>query len=165
MAGWLLRNLTEPNIGKYLLREEGEVIVDVVRRHWVVYIRPALEALGSAALFGVALYTSVEAAWLPMILGIAVLLHAVGLALRENMDRFVITDKRVFRVTGVLNRTFATMPLKRILDIAMEQPISGRLSGYAHFVFESAAQEQGLREIRYVGAPAERQRTIQRLVQ
>ena len=37
--------------------------------------------------------------------------------------------------------------------------------GYGHFVFESAAQEQGLRDIRYVGRPDERDLAIQRVVQ
>ena len=32
--GWLRRALTDPDIGRHLLREEGEVIVDEVRRHW-----------------------------------------------------------------------------------------------------------------------------------
>jgi hypothetical protein len=30
----------DPDIGRHLLREEGEVIVDIVRKHWVVYVVP-----------------------------------------------------------------------------------------------------------------------------
>ena len=37
--------------------------------------------------------------------------------------------------------------------------------GYGHFVFESAAQDQGLREIRFVGSPDQRGATIQRVIQ
>jgi predicted metallo-beta-lactamase superfamily hydrolase len=37
--------------------------------------------------------------------------------------------------------------------------------GYGHFTFESAAQEQGLRDIRYVARPLERDLVIQRHVQ
>ena len=72
---------------------------------------------------------------------------------------------RVFRVSGVLAQTLATMPLGRILDITVAKPFTGRVLGYGHFVFESAAQEQGLRDIRYVGRPDERDLTIQRVVQ
>ena len=39
----LIASLCDPNIGKHLLREEGEVIVDEVRHHWVAYVLPALE--------------------------------------------------------------------------------------------------------------------------
>ena len=54
--------------------------------------------------------------------------------------------------------------MMRILDITVQQPLLGRIFGYGHFTFESAAQEQGLRDIRYVGRPDERDKTIQRLV-
>jgi uncharacterized membrane protein YdbT with pleckstrin-like domain len=81
------------------------------------------------------------------------------------MDRFVITNMRVFRIRGVFSRTLATMPMTRILDITVEKPFLGRVLGFGHFVFESAAQDQGLRDIRYVGRPDERDLIIQRLIQ
>ena len=81
------------------------------------------------------------------------------------MDRFVITNMRVFRVRGVFSRRLATMPISRILDITVEKPLLGRVLGYGHFVFESAAQEQGLKDIRYVGSADQRDLTIQRVVQ
>ena len=81
------------------------------------------------------------------------------------MDRFVITNMRVFRVHGILSQRIATMPLSRILDISVHKPVIGRMFGYGHFIFESAAQEQGLREIRYVGDPDARGLTIQRVIQ
>jgi hypothetical protein len=65
----------------------------------------------------------------------------------------------------VLSQKLATMPLGRILDISVEKPFTGRLLNYGHFVFESAAQEQGLREIRFVGRPYQRDLVIQRVVQ
>jgi hypothetical protein len=37
--------------------------------------------------------------------------------------------------------------------------------GFGNVVFESAAQEQGLRDIRYVGRPDDRDLSIQRVVQ
>ena len=84
---------------------------------------------------------------------------------REKRDRFVVTNMRVFRVHGVLSSHLATMPLSRILDITVVKPLHGRILGFGHFVFESAAQEQGLRDIRYVGRPDERDLVIQRVVQ
>ena len=47
----------------------------------------------------------------------------------------------------------------------MKKPLHGRMLGFGHFCFESAAQEQGLRDIRYVGRPDERDLSIQRVVQ
>jgi hypothetical protein len=57
------------------------------------------------------------------------------------------------------------MPLSRILDITVRKPFTGRILGYGNFVFESAAQEQGLRDIHTVARPDERDLTIQRVVQ
>jgi len=73
--------------------------------------------------------------------------------------------RRGDRIHGVLSRSLATMPLGRILDIAVVKPLAGRILGYGHFTFESAAQEQGLRDIRYVAKPLARDLVIQRHVQ
>ena len=164
MAGWLRTTFTDPQIGRHLLRDEGEVIVDEVLHHWVVYVRPALEALLAAALVVLGVFAPVDIAWLPWLVAMGLFAHAGWRALSEHMDRFVITNMRVFRVRGVLAQRMATMPLGRILDITVEKPLTGRLLGYGHFVFESAAQEQGLRDIRYVGRPDQRDLAIQRVV-
>ena len=162
--GWF-RSTFDPKIGKHLLRDEGEVVVDEVPHHWVVYIVPALQAAVGVALLYLFLLSPVDVAWVPLTLGLLVLAYAAWRALNEHMDRFVVTNMRVFRVRGVLSQRLATMPLGRILDITVEKPFSGRVLNYGHFVFESAAQEQGLREIRFVGRPYERDLAIQRVVQ
>jgi membrane protein YdbS with pleckstrin-like domain len=161
----LTRPLAEPDIGRHLLRDEGEVIVDEVRRHWVVYVVPTLLAFASLFFFWAFLVAPVDIAPLPLFVGVVLAVYAAWRALRERSDRFVITNMRVFRVKGVFTRSLATMPLGRILDITVYKPFHGRLLGFGHFVFESAAQEQGLREIRYVGRPDERDLAIQRVVQ
>ena len=157
--------LEGPDIRRHLLREEGEVIVDEVHHHWVVYVLPALEALLGIVLVLSTAVVRADLGWLPLTLGAAALGHAAWRALREHMDRFVITNMRVFRVHGVLSQQLATMPLSRILDITVRKPLHGRLLGFGHFCFESAAQEQGLRDIRYVGRVDERDLSIQRVVQ
>jgi hypothetical protein len=160
-----MRGLFDPHIRRHLLREEGEVIVDEVRHHWIVYVVPALEALLGLGLLVAVPFIDMDLAWVPFALASALGAHAAWKALGEHMDRFVITNMRVFRVHGVLSQQLATMPLSRILDITVKKPLHGRLLGFGHFVFESAAQAQGLRDIRYVGRPDERDLSIQRVVQ
>jgi hypothetical protein len=154
-----------PDIGRHLLREEDEVVVDEVTHHWVAYVPAAL--WGAAGLALVFCLPVVDADLGGIVLLVAVALLAVGAwkGLEVHVDRFVITNMRVFRVKGVLARSLATMPLTRILDITVQKPLVGRLLGYGHFVFESAAQAQGLRDITFVGRPDERDLTIQRVVQ
>lgn len=155
----------DPKISKHLLREEGEVVVDEVRHHWVAYVRPSIEALGAVVLLVAAPFVHVNVAWVLLVAAFLLGLHATWCAVREIRDRFVITNMRVFRVHGVLSQHLATMPLSRILDISVRKPLHGRLLGFGHFCFESAAQEQGLRDIRYVGRPDDRDLSIQRVVQ
>ncbi len=161
----LWRGAFDPRIGKHLLREEGEVVVDEVEHHWIVYVGPALEAALGFGLLYLFLLAPVDIAWVPMVLGLGVLGHAMWRGLVHHMDRFVITNMRVFRVRGVLTQRLDTMPLRKVLDITVEKPLLGRVLDYGHFVFESAAQEQGLREIRFVGRPYQRDRTIQSIIQ
>lgn len=164
MTGWIASSF-DPKIGKHLLRDEDEVIVDEVAHHWVVYVGPVAEALVGLLFLGLCFVVSVQAAWLPFLIGLGLLAHAAGKAVARHMDRFVVTNMRVFRVRGVLGRRLATMPLGRILDITVEKPVLGRLLNYGHFVFESAAQEQGLHRIRHVPRPYDRDLVIQRVVQ
>ena len=161
----LLTALTDPNIRKHLLREEGEVIVDEVKHHGIVYVLPVLETAAAVALLVWLPFVDLDLAWFPFLVAAAILSHAGWKTLAHHRDRFVITNMRVFRVHGVLAQHLATMPLSRILDITVVKPLHGRLIGFGHFVFESAAQEQGLRDIRYVGRPDERDLSIQRVVQ
>ncbi len=161
----LLQTLTEPDIRKHLLRDEGEVIVDEVCKHWVAYLRPGIESLLGLALLVAFPFLDLDLAWFPFLLAMALFAHAGWKALQARMDRFVITNMRVFRVHGVLSQQLATMPLSRILDITVAKPLIGRILGYGHFIFESAAQEQGLRDIRHVGRPDARDLAIQRVVQ
>ena len=155
----------DPGIRRHLLREEGEVIVDEVRHHWIVYVRPVAEVLLALALLVAVPFVDMDLAWFPFALALLIVIHAAWRALSEHMDRFVITNMRVFRVHGVLSQQLATMPLSRILDITVMKPLHGRVLGFGHFVFESAAQEQGLRDIRFVGRPDDRDLAIQRVVQ
>lgn len=162
---WLRNTFVDPDIGRHLLREEGEVIVDVVRKHWVVYVLPALVGLVGLTCVAAALVSTLDVALVPLLIGVALLLWSSWKALAANLDCFVITNMRVFRVKGVLVRSLATMPLGRILDITVVKPLPGRVLGFGHFTFESAAQAQGLRDIRFVARPDERDLTIQRVVQ
>jgi membrane protein YdbS with pleckstrin-like domain len=162
----LLKSIFTPAIGKHLLRDEehDEVIVDVVEHHWVAYWVPMIEAVVAGGLLVLVAVGPASFSIAPLVVAAALVAHAMWGTLVVSRDRFVITNLRVFRISGVLAQKRAIMPMMRILDITVQQPLIGRLCGFGHFTFESAAQEQGLRDIRYVGRPDERDKTIQRLV-
>jgi membrane protein YdbS with pleckstrin-like domain len=165
VVGWWSGLLPEPNIKKHLLRDEGEVVVDEVTHHWLAFARSVILSGASILLVVGALFVDLRVSWILLLAGFVLFAYSVYLAFEVQMDRFVVTNMRVFRVKGVFAQSLATMPLSRILDITVQKPLIGRLFGYGHFTFESAAQAQGLREIRMVGRVDERDLTIQRVVQ
>jgi len=162
---FLLDRLPDQHIESHLLTIEGEEVIDLVRHHQIVYLKPFLEAFLIVPLWLYAVLGPIELGWLFILIGAALGLHALYVTARERRDLFVITNMRVFRASGVFSVRIATMPITRILDITVEKPLIGRLLGYGHFIFESAAQAQGLRKIRFIPDPDTRDLTIQRVVQ
>ncbi|MEI5584345.1 MULTISPECIES: PH domain-containing protein [unclassified Agromyces] len=158
------RSLFDPRVERFLIADEGEVIVDEVAKHWAAIVKPVLLLVAAVPLLIMAFWVPPQAWWVPALGALVLAGWGLWRILQAQMDRFVITNMRVFRVHGILTQNIATMPLARILDISVHRPVVGRLFGFGHFVFESAAQTQGLKEIRYVGAPNERDLTIQRVI-
>jgi membrane protein YdbS with pleckstrin-like domain len=70
-------------------------------------------------------------------------------------DRFILTNKRVMVVNGIITRKVAMMPLLRVTDMKYEQSPLGRVLNYGTFVLESAGQDQALREIKHLPNPNE----------
>jgi uncharacterized membrane protein YdbT with pleckstrin-like domain len=161
----ILSRVIDPHVEQYLLAREGEIIVDEVRRHWVAIFFPLVRLVVAVALLFGSLLLEPGPALVLIVVALAFGAHALWHIVDAHMDRFVITNMRVFRVHGVFSQKRATMPMSRILDIAVDKPLIGRIFDYGHFVFESAAQDQGLRVIRYVGRPDERDATIQTVLQ
>ncbi len=154
----------DPHVERYILAEDGEEIRAQVRRHWVASLWPGVRlAAGLWILAGALLFTS-GLFWLLLVGSLVLVGQALWRIAEQYRDRFVVTNQKVYRVHGNLDQKRASMPLTRILDITVDRPFVGRLLGYGHFVFESAAQDQGLRDIRWVPDIDERERLIQRVI-
>ncbi|GAA3546102.1 hypothetical protein AFL01nite_24570 [Aeromicrobium flavum] len=129
----------------------GERVLQIVPKHVAVYWPlPAAIVASLGALLVLMVHWTSPLAQLFWYLSLGVVAMAAVRAYIEWRDVFVVTNWRVVRLSGVLTSRVATMPINRILDMTMTRPLLGRLVGYGHFVFESAAQEQGLREIKFV---------------
>ncbi|HVK34182.1 MAG TPA: PH domain-containing protein [Microlunatus sp.] len=154
----------DPGVERYLLAEDGELMRDQVTRHWAASVWPGIRfGVGLWVLAGAFVFTS-WFFWVVLVVSLAVVVNAGWALAGQFRDRFVVTNQKVYRVHGNLNQLRASMPLTRILDITVDRPVLGRVLGYGHFVFESAAQDQGLREIKWVSEIDERERLIQRVI-
>ncbi|WP_022889348.1 PH domain-containing protein [Agromyces italicus] len=158
-------SLFDPHIERHLIADDGEVVVDEVHKHWASNVFAALEMAAAVPVLLLLAWLPSQWYWVPLLGSIFLVLHGGWRILQRRMDRFVITNMRVFRVHGILSQRIATMPIARILDISVHKPLIGRIFNYGHFIFESAAQDQGLREIRFVASPNQRGLTIQRVIQ
>jgi membrane protein YdbS with pleckstrin-like domain len=137
---------------KYLLPHEKPPVI-ATRRHWAVLIVPMAKALPVLAV-GLWLMVLDPENRFTASVGLVVLVGALGyLALRIGewwMRHFIVTNRRVLLTTGIIVRTVALLPLRRITDLTYKETLLGQLLGYGTFRFESAGQQQALSEITYL---------------
>jgi membrane protein YdbS with pleckstrin-like domain len=136
---------------KYLLADEPPVIA--TRRHPAVLARPFIRGIPALAA-GVWILQLAPGNRVSATLGLLVVLGALaylGLHVAEWWVRhFLVTRRRVLLTSGVIIRTVAVMPLRRITDLTWKETFWGQLLGYGTFRFESAGQQQGLDEITFL---------------
>jgi hypothetical protein len=147
------------------LTTAGEQKVLEVKKHWVALAWPAVRVGIGVVIFVSAFAFQGPIYWILFVLGLVLGGQALWRILEEYRDRFVITNQRVFRVNGVLSTARASVPLLRILDITVNKPVIGRWLNYGHFIFESAAQVQGLNRITYVGDIDQREDVLRIVMQ
>jgi membrane protein YdbS with pleckstrin-like domain len=70
-------------------------------------------------------------------------------------DRFILTNKRIMLVEGIIARKVAMMPLARVTDMKYTQSPMGRVFGYGTFEIESAGQDQALRNVKNLPKPTD----------
>lgn len=149
-------SLDEPSrfVHKYLF--DSERYCGEWRRHWIHIAKwVGAGALGTLLLGYVigAAGDSSTVVTVSLVLW-AVLMLFVGWRLVDwYYDRFVLTNKRVLLVEGILNRRVGMMPLARVTDMAYKQTLLGRMLDYGTFVLESAGQDQALSTITPLPSP------------
>ena len=143
--------------------QPGETVALIVRKHWLVLVKPAL------FLAAVLLYLPVRHV---KILGFEVLLDcllpyaatASGLLfLYRYLDRriniWAVTSSRLIDEYGVMTHKSKENPLDKINDIIVEQTILGRLFGYGSISVQTAAKA-GETIIEFVERPEDLKQTI-----
>jgi membrane protein YdbS with pleckstrin-like domain len=137
---------------KYLLPEEHPPVV-ATRRHWAVLLVPTVKGMPFLVLGGWLLLLDPENR-VSTTAGFLLLIGALGyLVLRGGewwMRHFIVTNRRVLLTSGIIVRTVALLPLRRITDLTWKETLLGQLLGYGTFRFESAGQQQALSEITFL---------------
>ncbi|MEV0395442.1 PH domain-containing protein [Polymorphospora rubra] len=147
-----------PLVARYLFpteRYRGEW-----KRHWVHLSTPLL--IGVAATFVLGYLSGFLAGQefggvttIAVIIWLGIMGWVAWKVADWYFDRFILTNKRVMVVNGIITRRVAMMPLLRVTDMKYEQSPLGRALNYGTFVLESAGQEQALREVKHLPNPNE----------
>ena len=153
---------------RYLAHDE-QVVLDV-RRHLSVLVRPAFvvaAVITGTAIVGFVLTPGSTRGVVDTVCGLVALFFVLRLAWKVWewwADRIVVTDERIFEISGVLTRSVASMPVSRVTDMTYKRTIGGRILGYGEVIVESAGQEQGISSIDHIPQPDHFYRTVTSLV-
>lgn len=123
------------------------------RRHWMILMPIVLKPLAIVAVAVFLLSRDPDS----MALDNLVLLVVVAVAgylgfqiWQWWLDHFIVTNRRVLLVTGVLTKRAAVMPLIKVTDLTYVQTPVARWLNYGTFVFESAGQDQALSKVTHL---------------
>ncbi len=129
------------------LLSTGERVVHREKQHWFVFVWGAKIAVG-AIIIGLVLFVLSQnvAPDQRTIVGIAVAALVIGgLAvlgwhiLRYITQEYVLTNRRVIQVSGVLNKTSMDSSLEKINDARLSQSVFGRIFGFGDLEILTAA--------------------------
>ena len=161
------------SLGLFVLGTSGMILFFAVAGAlWLVWraqrggsaLRTVAVAVGALLVLALMTRNEGDIHVLPVLVMLVCVARSIWLWAVHHYDVFAVTDTRVLRLRGPISKQRATVPIGRILDITVEKPLLGQLLGYGHLIFESAAQVQGLRDIRFMAHPDQLDRTIQLLV-
>jgi len=135
----------------YSLLTEGEQVVYRTRQHWlslIIRCRSALGILILAVIILIAL-AFIKANGLLQSGGVSLvaILVIVGVVIFiyrwwqwSNQD-YVITNRRLLKVTGIFSKHSADSSLEKINDAVLDQPVLGRMLDYGDLSILTAAEE------------------------
>lgn len=130
------------------------------KHHWIQIIRElslaAVATIIMGYLTGLAAKHNYAEAVTAVILAWGVVMVYVSWRIADwYVDRFILTNKRVMVVKGLVTRNVGMMPLLRVTDMKYVQSPLGRLLNYGTFELESAGQDQALSKVKNLPSPNE----------
>jgi membrane protein YdbS with pleckstrin-like domain len=155
-------------VRSYLTTDERMILVDQPSTKAFV-----VEAIREILILGLLLiftgYVAVQGSSAVAAIGfIAIDILAIVLIIQRMQrwfTRYVLTDFRVIRSWGILNRQMAWIPWAKVTDISLTQTFLGRTFGYATVRIESANEASGFKEINDLREPHRFHRVISEMVE
>jgi uncharacterized membrane protein YdbT with pleckstrin-like domain len=111
----------------------NENIVFITRQHWMVLLVAALidGFLAIAALVIAATLRSAAGILAVLaVLAVFPIIHFVVRYLNWHNKQFIVTNRRVMEIRGVINKRVSDSSLEKVNDVVLEQSIVGRFLNY-----------------------------------
>jgi hypothetical protein len=111
----------------------NENIVFNTRQHWLVLLVVGLAdgILAIAALVAAALLASVQGVLgVLAVLAVFPIIHFVLRYLNWYNEQYIVTNRRVMQISGVINKHVSDSSLEKVNDVVLDQSILGRVWGY-----------------------------------
>jgi membrane protein YdbS with pleckstrin-like domain len=130
------------------------------RRHWIHLARKLSIGLLATFVLGYfagffARHKITEGLTVLVLIWLLVVSWVLWQVVEWYYDRFVLTNKRIMLVEGVIARRVAMMPLTRVTDMKYTQSPLGRVLRFGTFEIESAGQDQALRTVNNLPNPTD----------
>lgn len=152
------------------LLSEGETVVLRARQHWLALI---LDARGAVVLFvlGIALLLAVALLNLdPNLSNVVSIAALVCLAIAVVLfawkwwqwwaQDYIVTNRRLMKVTGILNKRSSDSSLEKINDAILDQNVLGRIMNYGDLDILTASSESGIDYFRMLNGAKEFKRVM-----
>ncbi len=150
-----------------LLGEDETVLFSSRQHRFVLFARIFLELLLLGLLAAAAL-VALQAwpangqliALAAALVGLIVLLSALRDYLRWRNEQFVVTDRRVLQIEGVLSKNVLDSSLEKINDVQLTQSLFGRMFDYGTIEILTASEE-AINRMDAIAQPLEFKRAMQ----
>jgi len=139
---------------------ERERIIYVTRQHWLILARNIVLEIATMVaiviMIGLALGLLSHLAGLVIILGALIFLLPLATMLRDILNwsnrQYVITNRRVMQIAGIVNKTVSDSSLEKVNDVKMTQTAPGRMFNYGDVEILTAS-ELGVNLFRQISNP------------
>ncbi|MGE5224786.1 MAG: PH domain-containing protein [Omnitrophica WOR_2 bacterium] len=128
---------------------EHEKILYITRQHWFVFFNSILVEIFIAIILilltvAVTAFLHLVDYWIPVIVGFILLLVPILGGLRDFLfwwnREYLITNRRVIQISGVVNKDVIDSSLEKVNDVKLDQSFFGRLLNFGDVEILTASE-------------------------
>lgn len=115
------------------------------------YVSAVIAALILTVL--ISLVVSTVSPWVPVVIGLALLLIPAFYHIRQRLVRYTLTPTMIEIDRGVVSRTTQNVPLRRIQDVTVSATVVQRMLGFGDVIVDNASEDGGKVVVKNIDAP------------